>query len=94
MKNVKTRHDISTRLQRRVKLNAVQADWAVNEVIDALTDMLADGYTIQLRGFGTLKVVERKAKSAYNFEQGKSLRLPAYNTVKFIPYNALKARLG
>ncbi|KJS31392.1 MAG: DNA-binding protein [Desulfatitalea sp. BRH_c12] len=67
-----------------------QAKEAVECMLDAITEALADKDTVQIAGFGSFKVSERKARTGRNPQSGASIDIPARNVPKFIPGKALK----
>ncbi len=56
---------------------------AVNATIEAIKKNVKKGVT--LVGFGTFKVVRRKARTGRNPQTGEKLRIAAKNVVKFKP---------
>ncbi len=54
---------------------------AVNATIDAIKKNVKKGVT--LVGFGTFKIVKRKARTGRNPQTGEKLRIKAKNVVKF-----------
>lgn len=62
--------------------------------IDVLTDALADNDNddsgIQLAGFGSLTVKDRKATTGRNPRTGEVIQIPAKKVVKFSPAKKLK----
>lgn len=69
---------------------------AVADTIGAYLDLvsvdLLNTGKASLSGLGTLKVVERAAKTGRNPQTGKPLQIPARNAVKFTPSKMLKDR--
>lgn len=49
--------------------------------------------SVQLIGFGTFKVVSRKARKGINPKTGASIKIKASKSVKFVAGKALKASL-
>lgn len=89
-----TRKEIIEQLVKRTNLTASQATHAVEGVIDIIADALAKDEPIFLRGFGTIKTVQRAAKTARNIGKGTKMMLPPCKQVKFIAYNQLKERIN
>jgi len=58
---------------------------AVEAVYDAMTRELAAGGTVNITGFGTLKVVATKARKARNPQTGEAVLVPARTRVRFVP---------
>ena len=60
----------------------VAADRAVSLVIDGIKDGLQRDKTVQLIGFGTFRVVERKARLGINPKTREPLRIKQSRTVR------------
>jgi nucleoid DNA-binding protein len=67
-----------------------QAKEAVDCVLDAITKALAGNDTVQIAGFGSFKVSERKARTGRNPQSGASINIPARKVPKFLAGKALK----
>jgi nucleoid DNA-binding protein len=77
--------------------NLIQSDVAmvVQKTLDCLSDELAQGRTVELRGFGVFDVKVRRAKIGRNPRKPKKdIHIPAKAVVKFHLGKALKNRLG
>jgi DNA-binding protein HU-beta len=69
---------------------------AATDGLEAVLNSLAKGIktgNVQLIGFGTFKVVSRKARTGRNPKTGEAMKIKASKTVRFIPSSALKAKL-
>ncbi|MCM1077792.1 MAG: integration host factor subunit beta [Bacteroides sp.] len=66
---------------------------AVEGVITVMTDTLASGETITLRGLGTFQVRTIKSKVARNIAKGTPVLVPEHRTVKLILSNKIKEAL-
>jgi len=71
-------------------LSKGDAETAVNNVLDSLTDALTKGDQVTLVGFGTFLVRARKARDGRNPQTGETIKIPASNTPAFKPGKALK----
>ncbi len=89
-----TRKEIAHELVKRTALTPSQATHAVEGIIGILTDALAKDEAISLRGFGTIKTVERAARPARNIGKGTTMMLPPCKQVKFMAYTELKNRIN
>jgi integration host factor subunit beta len=54
----------------------------VNTIFDEITDALADGNRVELRGFGAFSVKHRPARTGRNPRSGESVHVEE----KFVPY--------
>ena len=66
----------------------------VNEVINNICRALAEGDKVELRGFGSFKVKERRARQARNPRTGSGVFVPAKLVPFFKASNELKARVN
>ncbi len=89
-----TRKDIVKELVSRTSLTPSQAAHALEVMIQTATEALANDEPILLRGFGTIKTVQRAAKPARNINTGATIMIPPAKQVKFIAYNELKERIN
>ena len=67
---------------------------ASREAVDAMTsvisDTLARGEKVTLVGFGTFKVMERKARRGVNPQRGQTIQISAKKVPKFRPGKELR----
>ena len=68
---------------------AVAAD-AVNAMVDAIIEKLAEGDEVAILGFGSFKVAERSARTARNPQTGEMVEVPASKAVTFKLSKSLK----
>lgn len=59
------------------------AERTVNAIIDGIKNEIIKGGEVQLIGFGTFKLVERKERKAKNIQTGESITVPACKTPTF-----------
>ena len=67
-----------------------EAQAAVDCVFESIVNTLKKGDVITLVGFGTFKVVKRKARTGRNPQTGAEIQISASNVPKFVPGKALK----
>jgi DNA-binding protein HU-beta len=70
-----------------------EAERAVNAVLDGIKAGLRKGGPVQLIGFGTFKVAERKARMGVNPKTGEKINIKKSKTVRFSPGKELKSKL-
>ena len=63
---------------------------AVDCVFSSITRALKKGDTVTLVGFGSFKVVERKARKGRNPQTGEEIDIKASKAPKFTPGKSLK----
>ena len=89
-----TRKEIAKELANHSNLTPSQAIQAVEGIVEIIADALAKDEPILLRGFGTIKTVQRAARPARNIGEGTQMMLPPTKQVKFIAYSELKERIN
>ena len=67
-----------------------EAQKAVDCVISSITKTLKKGEDVVLTGFGTFKVVKRKARKGRNPYTGEVIKIKATKAPKFTPGKGLK----
>ena len=67
-----------------------EAEVASNAVIDVITEALVDGDKVQLVGFGSFEVKERKARTGMNPQTGEKIQIAASKVPAFKAGKALK----
>lgn len=68
-----------------------EAAAAVETVLSSIKASLKKGKPVTLVGFGTFKVVKRKARSGRNPRTGETIKIPAKNIPVFKAGSELKA---
>jgi DNA-binding protein HU-beta len=67
-----------------------EAQAALDCVISSITKSLKEGQDVTLTGFGTFKVVKRKARKGRNPRTGEELKIKATKAPKFVSGKRLK----
>jgi len=70
-----------------------EAERAVGAVIDGIKTGIKKDKTVQLIGFGTFKVVTRKARIGINPKTGAKIKIKSSKAVKFANGKELKSKL-
>ena len=79
-KNV-TKADMISEIASRTGLN--KAD--VETFIALVKEAIAEGFSIQLRGFGTFFRKKKASKKARNISKGTTIEIPAHETPAYKP---------
>ena len=66
----------------------------VDQLLDAVCRALSEGRHLEIRGFGTFKVRERRARRARNPRSGDEVMVPAKLVPVFKPSKELKAHIA
>ena len=82
--------ELIAEVANKAGLTKVQAEAAVNAVIDSMTDALAGGDKIQLFGFGTFEVKDLKARVGINPRTKETMEIPASKRTVFSAGKKLK----
>ena len=82
--------DLVAKISEKSELSKKDSEKALNAFMDAVTEALKEGQKIQLIGFGTFEVRERKARTGRDPRSGKTIEIPATNSATFKAGKALK----
>ncbi|MCB1897962.1 integration host factor subunit beta [Cognatazoarcus halotolerans] len=78
-----TKSELIARLAERFpQLVAKDADYAVKMIIDAMTEALATGDRIEIRGFGSFALNYRPPRVGRNPKSGEKVHVPE----KYVPH--------
>lgn len=85
------RSDLVNQLAERFSLlNRRDAESAVDLMIEAMTDALAHGQRIEIRGFGSFSISCRAARTGRNPRSGEAVQIPERRVPHFKPGKALR----
>ena len=85
--------ELVTSVQKTLGSSKADAERAVNAVIDGVKLGIKKTKTVQLIGFGTFKIGNRKARIGVNPKTGAKIKIKASKTVKFSAGKAFKGSL-
>ncbi len=85
-----TKADLITKIAEKSELSKKDSEKALNAVIAAVTDALVEGDKVQLTGFGTFGVRDKKEKEAINPRTKEKIIVPARKSPAFKAGKALK----
>ncbi|AWK14768.1 HU family DNA-binding protein [Candidatus Fukatsuia symbiotica] len=71
-------------------INKAKAKSILDIILEAITNCLKEGDTMQLVGFGTFKVNQRQARTGRNPQTGKPLEIAASNSPAFVSGKTFK----
>lgn len=77
-------------IAEKTELSKKDSEKALKAFVDVVTEELTKGEKIQLVGFGTFEVAERKAREGRNPQTGDTMKIPASKAPKFKAGKALK----
>jgi DNA-binding protein HU-beta len=84
------KNDLIEELSDKTGFTKTDTQKFLNAYIEAIQKALKKGKEVQLVGFGTFKVTDRKARTGRNPQTGKELKIPAKKVPSFRPGKALK----
>ena len=86
-----TRSDLVTLLVERFsQLTQRDTEFAIKTILDAMSDALASGHRIEIRGFGSFSVNHRPPRTGRNPRSGEPVVIPEKRVPHFKPGKALR----
>ncbi|MFM2057156.1 MAG: integration host factor subunit beta [Pseudomonadota bacterium] len=86
-----TRSDLVAMLAERFgQLSHRDAEFAVKTMLDAMSDALARGHRIEIRGFGSFSITRRPPRVGRNPRSGEQVIIPEKLVPHFKPGKALR----
>jgi integration host factor subunit beta len=86
-----TRSDIVQALADKFgQLNQRDAEFAVKAILDAMSEALARGHRIEIRGVGSFSINRRPPRMGRNPRSGESVAIPEKRVPHFKPGKALR----
>jgi len=86
-----TKADLVEEIAAQTGISRNQTAVIVDQLLDAMSRALSEGRHLEIRGFGTFKVRERRARRARNPRSGSEVMVPAKLVPVFKPSKELKA---
>ena len=82
-----TKSDLVTEVSQAIgpRITKVECGIVVDTLISSIMDALQRGNSIEIRGFGTFKVRDRKARVGQNPSTGEPVAIPARRLPVFTP---------
>lgn len=88
-----TKADLVEEISGRTGVSKNHTALIVDGLLDSICRVLSDGKHLEIRGFGTFKVRERRARRARNPRSGAEVLVPAKLVPVFKPSKELKAQV-
>ena len=82
--------DIINEVAKAADITKVRAEVAVEAVLEAMKDALMKGERIELRGFGSFRIRQRRSRQGRNPKTGDKVDVPAKKIPYFKPGKELK----
>lgn len=84
-----TKRDIAIRLADAQRITVKEAEATLEKLLDVFTDALRFHNSVEIRGFGSFSVTQRKARTGRNPKTGQSVDVPPRKAVRFKAYALL-----
>jgi len=88
-----TKAELVDSLAAKATVARPRAEEIVNLFLDDITDALRRGEKVNISGFGTFTVSDRKARTGRNPKSGEPIEIPASRSAKFKAGKNLKDAL-
>ena len=85
-----TKAELVGKLANKIKLNRKQAEDVVNAMTQSISDSLAGGDKVEIRGFGSFVIRERNSRIAHNPRSREIVEVPAKRVPFFKAGNDLR----
>lgn len=85
-----TKNDLVALIAEKTEFSKKDSEKALSAVVSAITETLVTGEKVQIVGFGTFEVRDRKAKEAINPSTKEKIQVPAKKAPVFKAGKALK----
>jgi DNA-binding protein HU-beta len=89
-----TKADLIESLATKLDLQKTMAERIVNTMFDDIEAALQKGDKVNISGFGTFQVSDRKARTGRNPKTGEAIQISASRSAKFKPGKMLKDSLN
>jgi DNA-binding protein HU-beta len=89
-----TKADLIEAMAGKIDLPKATAERAVNLIFDDIIAALKSNDKVNISGFGTFTVSERKARQGRNPKTGETIEIQASRSAKFKPGKVLKDSLN
>lgn len=85
-----TKADLVEKVSEKVPLTRKQTEVLVNAVFGRITQALAQGDRVELRGFGSFRVRSRDSRTGRNPKTGEPVEIPPKKVPAFKPGKELR----
>ena len=85
-----TKEELIEKVASGARLSKADATRSINTIIGSITSALRKGQSVTLVGFGTFKVLKRKARKGRNPRTGEIITIKATKVPKFSAGKSLK----
>jgi len=89
-----TKADLIESTTNKAGLPRQNVEDIINEVFNGITAALKNGDKVNISGFGTFSVSQRKARTGRNPKTGETIQIPSSRAAKFKAGKGLKESLA
>ena len=88
------KQELVSKVASKAGITKKDAANVIDAFIEVVTDSLSKEEKVALAGFGTFKVMQRKARKGVNPQTKDIIQIPAKKVPKFVPGKNLKDKIG
>lgn len=85
-----TKKELIVNVSEKAGISKIDAEKTINAILDTISEELAAGNSVQLIGFGSFEVRQRKETTCINPRTKEMMNIPATKTPAFKPGKQLK----
>lgn len=88
-----TKADLINKVAQKTNFTKKDSQKFLDAFLEAIQEHLQNGGSIQITGFGSFKVQQRKQREGRNPQTGEKITIPATRVVKFSPGKNLREKV-
>ncbi len=88
------KNDIALAIEKRSEFNRAKSLAVVESILDSLKTALSRNEKVEIRGFGSFRVVAKKTGFGRDIRRQKQIRIEKGRRIKFRPGQELKSLLS
>jgi nucleoid DNA-binding protein len=88
------KNDIALALEKKTDFNRARSLLVVESILNSLKDALAKNEKVEIRGFGSFRVVAKKTGFGRDIRRQKQIKIEKGKRIKFRPGQELKTLLA
>ena len=88
------KNDVALAIEKKSEFNRAKSLLIVEAVLGSLKDALANKEKVEIRGFGSFKVVAKKTGFGRDIRRRKQIKIEKGHRIKFRPGQELKTLLS
>jgi nucleoid DNA-binding protein len=88
------KNDVALALEKKTDFNRARSLLVVESILNSLKDALAKNEKVEIRGFGSFRVVAKKTGFGRDIRRQKQIKIEKGKRIKFRPGQELKTLLA